>query len=288
MVRRGRLRHKTPSIDNYNPSTGAVSPTSFGSQITLGGSDLEGVAYNAANNSIYVSDETGPTIKEYNLSGSLLNTVSVPSVYSNYRTNLSLESLSLQNNHQSLWTANEQALNGDDHESSTSSGTTVRIQKFDSNLNPAGQWAYQTHAITNSFPSVSDEQNGVADIAVLPNGKVLVLEREADAYLDFLDPTLQYRNRIYEVDFTGATDVSFIPSLDGVSYSAVQKRLLWDHTSYASNRNNFEGMALGPQLDNGDYSLLLISDGDNSGGYSHLESLYALRLSGTVPEPRQP
>lgn len=48
----------------------------------------------------------------------------------------------------------------------------------------------------------------------------------------------------------------------------------------ASNDDNFEGLALGPTLANGDRSLLLVSD--DGAGFD--QSLYALRLVG-VPEP---
>jgi hypothetical protein len=44
---------------------------------------------------------------------------------------------------------------------------------------------------------------------------------------------------------------------------------------------NFEGITLGPPLDNGDYSLILVSD--NGGGLG--QSLYALRITGVIPEP---
>jgi len=173
-----RLHNLTINLDL---ATGAVGSATVGSTTILGGStDLEGVAYNAASNSVYVSDETGPAIREYNLSGTQIGTVTVPSVYNNIRTNKSLESLSLQAGHQSLWTANEQALTVDGDASSTGSNTIVRLQKFDSNLNPAGQWAYVTDNAASGFPDHASEQIGVSDMLVLPNGKVLVLERRAD------------------------------------------------------------------------------------------------------------
>jgi len=118
------------------------------------------------------------------------------------------------------------------------------------------------------------ERSGVADVLVLPNGKLLVLERE----LGQVGMLPQFRSRIYEVDFTGATDVSALAGLQGQVYTPVGKALLWE--SYFL-LDNFEGMTLGPELSSGDHSLLLISD--NGSGLN--QSLHALTLSGPVPEP---
>ncbi len=269
-----------PLTIQINSATGAVTSASFSSYITLSGSDLEGVAYNAANNSVYVSDESGATIKEYNLTGTYLSSVNVPDVYNNYRSNLSLESLSLQTGHLSMWTANEEALTVDGPRSTTSNGTVIRLQKFNSSLVPAGQWAYITDPLTGEGPDDENyECGGVSDLCVLPNGKILLLERELDitGYL-FGVPIPKFHSRIYEVEFTGADDVSGINSLVGASYTPLIKHPLWEESFLLAN---FEGLALGPELDNGDYSLLLISDGDS--GLD--KSLYSLQLIGDVPEP---
>ena len=181
---------------------------------------------------------------------------------------------------QSLWTANEEALYGtstlgvtiDDGGISTSSyGTIVRLQKFNSSLNPSGQWAYKVDQHKGD-PFSGTPASGVSDLCVLPDGKLLVLEREVGGFIP------SFRNRIYQVDFTGATDVSGDHTLhDFPESEMVTKTLLWEG-NFGLN-NNFEGLCLGEQLDNdNDYSLLMISDGDGTPN----ESLYALRLSGDI------
>jgi hypothetical protein len=89
-----------------------------------------------------------------------------------------------------------------------------------------------------------------------------------------------FRSRIYELDFTDSTDVSNFSSLNAGGFTAVRKTLLWqgDFTS-----SNFEGMTLGPELDNGAYSLLLISD-NGSGAGGQRQDLYSFTLQG-IPEP---
>ncbi len=90
-------------------------------------------------------------------------------------------------------------------------------------------------------------------------------------------PDIDLRNRIFLVEFSGATDVTGIAALSAGGFTEVTKTLLWEGLF---PDDNFEGIALGPTLANGDRSLLLVSD-DGAGLNT---SLYALRLVG-VPEP---
>jgi hypothetical protein len=90
-------------------------------------------------------------------------------------------------------------------------------------------------------------------------------------------PAIDLRNRIYLVDFSGASDVPAVASLTSVGVDFVSKTLLWEGLF---PDDNFEGIALGPLLANGDRNLLLVSDD----GAGLNQSLYALRLVG-VPEP---
>ncbi|MHB1190521.1 MAG: esterase-like activity of phytase family protein, partial [Armatimonadota bacterium] len=181
----------------YNTATGAVTSATIVSQHNLStGYDTEGIAYNTSTGAVYVSDEnsTNPQIREYDLStGAATNTLSVPSVFQNARDNKGFESLTRQWGGESLWTANEEALTVDGNISTTSAGTTVRLQKYDSNLNPAGEWAYITQVIEDDWPSDSRELSGVSDLVALPDGTVLVLEREVDADL-FVSGFQDFRN----------------------------------------------------------------------------------------------
>jgi len=273
----GALMH--PLTIDLNTATGAITSASFASAVTLAGSDLEGIAYDHAGASVYVSDESGATIREYSLTGLNLSTVFVPTVFDSYRSNFSLESLTIRAGGHEMWTANEEALfntgNGvdDGSRSSSSTGSVVRLQRF-TRTTPAdpwianGQWAYQTDPHSGAT-IVGGERSGVSDLMVLPNGKLLVLEREFGGLLP------NFRSRVYEVTLTGATDTSSITSLNGAAYNLATKSLLWQG-DFALD--NFEGLTLGPRLDNGAFSALLISAGDDQ---PH-ESLYSLILAGTV------
>jgi len=274
----GALMH--PLTISLNTATGAITSASFASAVTLAGTDLEGIAYDHAGASVYVSDETGAMIREYSFSGTSLSTVSVPTVFASYRTNFSLESLTMRSGGREMWTANEEALFNagtgvdDGSLSSTSTGSIVRLQRFTRSSvsnpwNADGQWAYQTDPHTGPPFIGSGERSGMSDLTVLPNGKLLVLEREFGGFIP------NFRSRIYEVELTGATEVSSIMSLSGATYDLTTKSLLWQG-DFALD--NFEGLTLGPQLDNGSFSLLMISDGDDQ----PQESLYSLTLDGTI------
>jgi len=259
-----------PLTIELNRRDGTIRHAAIEPGIPLPGStDLEGVAYDRAHDTVLVSDEVGPAIREYRVAdGRLVRSIRVPAVYRNARTNLSLESLSLEPDRRGLWTANEETLLDDGPLSSTQAGSVVRLQRFDAER-PAGQWAYVTDPLFGDMRREGRdvESSGVSDVVALPGGALLVLERAYGAG--------GLRNRLYEVDFAGATDVAALPSLVGATYQPVRKRLLWERQFPDTN---YEGAALGPPLSDGGYSLILISDD----GHGQRQTLYALVLHGAV------
>jgi hypothetical protein len=208
--------------------------------------DFEGIAHVPARDRLYVSTERPPGIVGFDREGDATFAVEVPKVYAQARSNKGLESLTFGG--PALWTANEDALRNDGDTSSASGGALVRLQKFNERFAPAGQWAYRTDA---SLLRVSNSGTGVTDLVALPNGELLVLERVVAVGLVA---------KIYRVEFAGATDTSGVSSLRDGDATPVKKKLLFErHTGGA----NFEGIALGPELEDGWHSLILIAD---SGG----------------------
>ena len=270
-----------PMKIRFDLSTGAIETNICHKGIVLIGDDLEGVAYDPVNDTVYTSDETGATIREHALSGSLLSTVPVPANLKAYRNNFSLESLSLSADALTLWTCNEEALANvalginDGSLSTTNLGSVVRLTRFSrANVNAqwtaSGQWAYQTDPIRGN-PYKGYERSGVSDLCALPDGTLLVLEREFS-----VNQFASFKSRIYRVALEDTTDVSAITSLEGSSYKPIEKTLLWDENTLMAN---FEGLCLGPRLHDGSRSVVLISDGDSNAA----KALYALKLSGLEP-----
>ncbi len=235
------------------------------------GEDFEGIALtNPTRNSVFVSDEdalgTGDRlgVREVNLAtGAEIQAVTIPTVFNNRRPNRGFESLTRSPDGSVMWTANEQSLTVDGPTSTSSAGTDVRLLQ----LNAAGdefsagpQYAYQVEPIHGSNTAGSP-QSGLSDLVALPDGTLITLERSVAAVF----PGVVFLNRIYEVDFSGATDVSAGPTafgLAGQSFTSVGKKLLWSGAADGAAGQNLEGLTLGPQLANGDWLLLGVIDKD--------------------------
>lgn len=237
--------------------------------VMSGGSDMEGCAYDPCSGNVWVSDETGAYIREYDpATGSIVRTAPVPEIQKKYSANYSLEALTISGDGLTMWTSNEEALTVDGDLSSESAGSVVRLTRFTrgsvrDNWTPNGEWAYVTDAIGKE----KDEyrRSGVSGLCALPDGSLLALER--------LCNRLDFTVKIYKVDFSGATDVSSLSSLKDASYTATRKTQLWKYNELLLN---LEGICLGPRLEDGSCALVLVGDG----GSVAMESVITLALSG--------
>ena len=239
---------------SIEPTTGKILNAKIGVMLPvktkLG--DFEGIAFDPDKRTVAVSAEQGNGIFGFNLATGVTFPVEVPKVFSRARRNKSLESLTFDSVVGNYWTANEEAIEGDGPVSESNLGTIVRLQKFDRRFRPLAQFAYRTEP---SAFRVLNGGTGVSDLALLPNGELLVLERVVGIGLSA---------KIFRVDARGATDTSKIAKLEGADFKIAGKKLIFERATIA---NNFEGIALGPKLDDGWRSLILIAD--SSGGTTH-------------------
>lgn len=242
-------------------ATGVFTNCVVGRNIRVGG-DTEGIAWDPQSQTVFVSDENAQTIQGFNpLDGKLVAEVAIPERQRRRRKNRGLEALAFSPSGDFLWTANEEALSGDGRRSSGNRGTTVRLTRFRRSGGAewvmAGEWAYLTDAIGGG--KMKRMRSGVSDLCVLDDGTVLVLERELSR--KGVDPA--YRVRIYAV--RPVEDVPF-----DVERPLAKKLLFGADTASA----NYEGVCLGPALDNGDRVLVMVSDGDGNDD----ERLYSLHM----------
>ncbi len=240
-----------------NPDGSIVSATIAGGLTLSESRDFEGIAFTTIQrDSFFLSEEGTPAVREFSRStGALLQTLVTPAVFFNRRSNLGFESLSRHPADTELWTANEEALTIDGARSTPQNGTIVRLLRYglvDDSATPAQQFAYRTEPMHGG--AISGGRSGLVDLAILPNGGLLALERS----LALSIPNL-FQTRLYELDFADATDVSsFADGLTGRTFTPVAKRLLW-----TGSLGNVEGLALGPPLPSGNRSLLaIVDDGD--------------------------
>lgn len=264
---------------------------SLGAQIpdSALGKDREAIALDSDGQSAWIANErTGsdlhrPSIERHSLTtGRMTGLVRADScpmlcVFKRIRVNLGFESLTRGPGASEFWTANEGPLPVDGRPATDSLGGVVRLQKFDGAMRPLAQYAYTVDPypkrIASPFFLAGSDVSGLSELLALEDGRLLALERsfagDSAGYANF-------RIRIYVVDVKGATDVSqgeLAAGLVGRVYTPARKTLLWELNSGFTN-SNFEGMALGERLANGDRSLLLIADNDKG----RTEAVFALRL----------
>lgn len=246
-----------------DPASGRIATAAVEGRVDLaGGRDLEGVALGDGARSVFVSDEAGPALRQYQLpDGRVMRSAVLPAVFGQLRNNLGFEALTRDEQGQ-LWTANEEALEVDGPTSSPEAGTLVRLLRLGANLRPTGQWAYRTDPIAGARV-LPDRGTGLSGLAALPGGGLLALERSLGSQ--------GLRIRLYEVDFGGVPEIADRPSLAEGEVMPVRKHLLWERTGL---RENFEGIAVGPQLADGSRNVLLVSDD----GHRLAQTLYALTL----------
>jgi hypothetical protein len=124
-------------------------------------------------------------------------------------------------------------------------------------------------------------QSGLSDIAVLPDGRLLMLERSV-YYTTFLGKDIpSFESRIYLVDPASATPLADpTKAITDPANSAVPiaKTLLYRGTQF-----NMEGLAVGPRTDRG-WSILGISDNQKASTLGLIPNqINAFEL--IVPEP---
>ncbi|MCX6982449.1 MAG: esterase-like activity of phytase family protein [Verrucomicrobia bacterium] len=257
-----KVRAIFPMSIALDPASGKILGASIGTPVPVKTklADFEGIAFVPGKQRVYVSCETGDGIFGFDLKKRTVIPVAVPPIFSKARNNKSLESLTYDSTIGNFWTANEEALKCDGPMSRSERGTVVRLQRFDGTFRASGQFAYVTEPSTFRTHGGG---TGVSDLALLPNGELLVLERVVG--------TFGLSVKIFRAELRGATDISKVPALEGAEYKPAAKTLLF---SRATLTNNFEGIALGPQLADGWRSLIL--NADSGGGTTHL--LIPLRI----------
>jgi hypothetical protein len=238
--------------------------------------DGEGLAL-TADGTFLVSSEKPPFLREVSATGETLRLLPVPPRFAlsegptGIRKNAGFEALSLSADGQTLWTANETGLKQDapDGDAALYGRHPVRLLRYERHgdaWEPAGEFGYLIDPIEKRGSGF--KVRGVVDLLPLPEGGLLSLERE---FVEGVGSEVQ----IFLVDTAGATDVSGLESLAGKDWTPVRKTLLFDFGS-AFEPDNLEGMTFGPELPDGDRTLVVISDDNFKPGQA--TQIVALRL----------
>jgi hypothetical protein len=232
--------------------------------------------------SFYVSDEYGPYVFEFNREGQLLHRIDVPAKYaianpssdpnveltgntSGRQANRGMEGLAISPDGRFLFGMMQNALLQDN---GLSTGTTDRlglnnrILKIDLKTGETSEYVYVLDEIRRGA--------GVCEILAINDREFLVIERDNRSFLQ-TPPQEPGRKRIYKINLDGATDVSGVASLPAGALPAgitpVTKSLFIDLLDAdfglkPTIPEKIEGLAWGPDLEDGRHLLYVISDND--------------------------
>ncbi len=237
--------------------------------------DPEALRYNPTNNTFIWSSEgerivnaekiilENPAITVINPTGNYLDTFQLPTQFIMHSTengprqNGVFEGVAFANNYKNLFVSVEEPLFDDGARAGIKDSGIIRILKFDMKTKkPSAQYAYQLDPVAfPPFPSNGFNVNGISDILHLGGNKFLVVERS------FSTGRLSCTIKVYLADISSAEDIQNISSLKNKKdIKFVSKKLLINMNSLGIYIDNIEGVTFGPTLENGNKSLIFVSD----------------------------
>ena len=270
----GKLGMASIKIDS---KTGEMIGAELSQTLDLeGGKDLEDLALDPNARRLITVDEANQSIVYHDLlTGKRLEVITVPDVFKQSRSNLGFESVCVSFAG-GIWAANEEPLKHDGPRATKDEGALIRLQRFNADAKPGGQYAYCVDPHRGKDNLLKRAQSGVSGLVALPSGQLIVMERELGG------PAIPtFRIRLYLVDTAGATDTSKLKSLSKHDIEPVDKKLLYE---FNAGLANFEGITLGPRLDDGDYTLILVSDSGD--GKRNPQNLLSLRVAGSLVDSK--
>jgi hypothetical protein len=247
--------------------------------------DPEGIVVNPRNGHLLVSDEYGPSLLEINRAGQVVRRYETPanlvprnadSGVANFagdagntagkRTNRGFEGLAISPDGRTAYAMLQSAM----LDEGAGNGSLARIVAFDTRTaRPLAQYAYRMEG--------SSQGRGTSALVALNARELLVLERNNRGL--GVDGELTPPNKkVFKIDLSGATDVSALNLAMAGSFIPVTKTAApWldlaatatlAHPSLAAldgvSPEKWEGLAIGPRLNDGSYLVLAGTDNDYS------------------------
>ena len=201
---------------------------------------------------------------------------------SDFYPNYNFESLAFDSVHQYLWTIPESTLRKDGQPATPQNGLANRLRlmrlnwgkmKEDSNKEEYSEQVsskkdsryMMTYAYQMDQPSTHKKADiyvmGVSELCALPDGQLLVLEREA--FIPKIKIGAFCKCKLYLINPLNSEEFSMKEKFSSDT-PFLKKRLLteWKTGLSLSKRSfaNYEGMCLGPMLEDGSLVVILLSD----------------------------
>jgi hypothetical protein len=190
------------------------------------------------------------------------------------RENLVFEGMTFAADGQSIWLSLEGPLYQDGPTATVEHGATNRITQVDRSGAVLSQFAYDLEPIPG--PADAFFTTGVTEILAIDETRFLTIERTTVE-----DASGVFNNyvKVYEIDTAGATDVKSMGWLTGTEYTPVSKRLVLDVNAADGVEyvDNLEGITWGPVLENGNRSIVLVSD--NNFGDTQITQFFAIEVT---------
>ena len=230
--------------------------------------DPESIRYRADTDTLLWTSEgdkklaIDPSVREMKLDGTFIREMPPLPMFkmkpgdTGPRDNLTFEGMSLTVDGKGVWVSMEAALFEDGAEPTVdAAGGPARFTLHHMNSgNPIRQIAYIPDAIPLRPTAPGEADNGVPEILMLDQFRMLVLERS-------YSPGAGNSLRLYLIDTRDGSDVLNVAALKSGQYAPVTKRLVLNFNSLGLKKlDNTEGMTFGPRLPNGNRTLLFVSD----------------------------
>ena len=236
--------------------------------------DLEGIAYYPGTNTFFLAGEGDEEVLEYDSLGLPTGRkLDMPQSFGidNIRTNLGIESLTYNNVTRQFWTTTESTLKSDGEmadKNNPSVRNRLRFQSFNADLSRGQQFAYMMEipicAKNGKRPKTL--LHGVSDICALDDGRLIVMEREI--YVSKKNMNNYVNIRLFMVNPSTSQSIDEHTPLSQQPVSNFMKKT--ELCSFKTKGNitrrniaNYEGICLGPKLNDGRQTLLLINDTQN-------------------------
>lgn len=211
-----------------------------------------------------VATLSNPTITIAGLQGEYHGSFAIPqnlfmhSLEKGPRQNGSLEGVTFNSTYNYMYVALEEPLYEDGPRADvTPTKSWVRIYRYDlNNKNNDYQYAYLLEPVAfESFPRYAYKVNGVSEILFLAENQLLTVERS------FSTGRVACPVKVFLTDLTHAKNIKDVESLrDNPPTHAARKKLLLNMDDLGIYIDNIEGVTFGPDLPNGNKTLIFISD----------------------------
>ena len=238
-------------------------------KVEQGGLDNEAIT-RVSDRSVVIASEGKCRLMEYTTDGNAGRwgwSMPATEFYDNYN----FESAAYDSTRNCVWTVSESTMRRDGKPASPQNPhcnvlRLLRLAWPEPAAQPTASYLYKMDMPT-TMKAADTYAMGVSELCALPDGRLLVLEREA--FVPKIKIGAFCQCKLYVVDPAAATAY---PPDKAVEADApyIDKRLLtsWRTSLTLFNQTwaNYEGMCLGPQLENGDQVLVLVSDSQD--GYA--------------------